>query len=149
MLILAEGGRIPVDNPAGHFELAIDESKSLEYSGRRTHWDGGVRRLLPEMTYTATGFSNPVRVIFDAVFRPTTVEDTSETVSEHFRTAILREKARVHLVDKIVFHPIRDGSNVVCARPCLIAPRTAKRLRRLCIADAAGCNGAVFIILAL
>jgi formate hydrogenlyase subunit 4 len=34
MLILAEGGRIPVDNPAGHFELAmIDESKSLEYSG--------------------------------------------------------------------------------------------------------------------
>jgi formate hydrogenlyase subunit 4 len=35
MLILAEGGRIPVDNPTGHFELAmIDESKSLEYSGR-------------------------------------------------------------------------------------------------------------------
>ena len=34
MLILAEGGRIPVDNPGGHFELAmIDESKSLEYSG--------------------------------------------------------------------------------------------------------------------
>lgn len=33
MLILAEGGRIPVDNPSGHFELAmIDESKSLEYS---------------------------------------------------------------------------------------------------------------------
>lgn len=35
MLILAEGGRIPVDNPTGHFELAmVDESKSLEYSGR-------------------------------------------------------------------------------------------------------------------
>jgi formate hydrogenlyase subunit 4 len=35
MLILAEGGRIPVDNPTGHFELAmIDESKSLEFSGR-------------------------------------------------------------------------------------------------------------------
>src|ERR1700758_693899 len=35
MLILAEGGRIPVDNPTGHFEIAmIDESKSLEYSGR-------------------------------------------------------------------------------------------------------------------
>jgi formate hydrogenlyase subunit 4 len=35
MLILAEAGRIPVDNPSGHFELAmIEESKSLEYSGR-------------------------------------------------------------------------------------------------------------------
>jgi len=35
MLILAEAGRIPVDNPSGHFELAmVDESKGLEYSGR-------------------------------------------------------------------------------------------------------------------
>jgi hydrogenase-4 component B len=76
---------------------------------RRTRWDGGVRRLLPEMTYTATGFSNPVRVIFEAVFRPTTVEDTRETVAEHFRTAIRREKERVHLVDKLVFYPIKSS----------------------------------------
>lgn len=35
MIILAETGRIPVDNPSGHFELAmIDESKALEFSGR-------------------------------------------------------------------------------------------------------------------
>lgn len=34
MIILAEKGRIPVDNPSGHFELAmIDEAKDLEYSG--------------------------------------------------------------------------------------------------------------------
>jgi hydrogenase-4 component B len=76
---------------------------------RKVRWDGGVRNLLPEMTYTATGFSNPVRVIFDAVFRPMTVEDTRETVAEHFRTAIIREKERVHLVDKLVFHPVRTA----------------------------------------
>jgi hydrogenase-4 component B len=86
--------------------LWLTRSRKLE---RRTRWDGGVRRLLPEMTYTATGFSNPVRVIFDAVFRPTTVEDTRETVAEHFRTAIRREKERVHLVDKLVFHPVRTA----------------------------------------
>ncbi len=35
MLILAEKGRLPVDNPAGHFELAmIEESKGLEFSGK-------------------------------------------------------------------------------------------------------------------
>jgi hydrogenase-4 component B len=73
-------------------------------------WDGGLRRLLPEMTYTATGFSNPVRVIFDAVFRPTTVEDTRETVAEHFRNAIRREKETVHLVDKLVFRPVRSAT---------------------------------------
>jgi hydrogenase-4 component B len=70
-------------------------------------WDGGVRRLLPEMTYTATGFSNPVRVIFDAIFRPTTVEDTRETVAEHFRTAIRRERLAVHVVERFVVQPAR------------------------------------------
>jgi formate hydrogenlyase subunit 4 len=35
MVILAETGKLPVDNPTGHFELAmIDESKALEFSGR-------------------------------------------------------------------------------------------------------------------
>lgn len=50
MLILAEGGRIPVDNPTGHFELAmIDESKSLEYSGRGMaliKWGGSMRLMV-------------------------------------------------------------------------------------------------------
>ena len=47
MLIIAEGGRIPVDNPSGHFELAmIDESKGLEYSGKAAalmKWGGAMK----------------------------------------------------------------------------------------------------------
>jgi len=72
---------------------------------RRAAWDGGVRRLLPEMTYTATGFSNPVRVIFQAIFRPTLVEDTREVVAEHFRTAIRRQVSEVHVVERLVLRP--------------------------------------------
>lgn len=35
MVMLAETGRLPVDNASGHFELAmVDESKALEFSGR-------------------------------------------------------------------------------------------------------------------
>jgi hydrogenase-4 component B len=77
---------------------------------RGPRWDGGVRRLLPEMTYTATGFSNPVRVIFDAVFRPTTVEDTRETVAEHFRTAIRRDRRQVDVGDRLVLRPVQSGA---------------------------------------
>jgi hydrogenase-4 component B len=80
---------------------------------RRERWDGGVRRLLPEMTYTGTGFSNPVRVIFDAIFRPTTVEDTSETVAEHFRMAIRRERAAVHIMDRLFVQPAKDRMMVL------------------------------------
>ena len=50
MLILAEKGRIPVDNPSGHFELAmIDESKGLEYSGQGAalmKWGGWMKFLV-------------------------------------------------------------------------------------------------------
>ena len=50
MLILAEAGRIPVDNPSGHFELAmIDESKTLEYSGAGAalmKWGGHMKLLV-------------------------------------------------------------------------------------------------------
>jgi len=84
--------------------LWLTRSRKTE---RRLRWDGGLRRLLPEMTYTATGFSNPVRVIFDAVFRPTTAEDTRETVAEHFRTAIRRERVAVHVVDRFVTQPAK------------------------------------------
>lgn len=70
-------------------------------------WDGGVRRLLPEMTYTATGFSNPVRVVFGAIFRPTISEDTREAVAEHFRTAIRREAEETHIADRVLLEPAR------------------------------------------
>jgi formate hydrogenlyase subunit 4 len=47
LLILAEDGRLPVDSPSGHFELAmIEKSKSLEYSGRGAalmKWAGAMK----------------------------------------------------------------------------------------------------------
>ena len=55
MLILAEAGRIPVDSPTGHFELAmIEESKSLEYSGRGAalmKWGGHMKLMVLMCVY--------------------------------------------------------------------------------------------------
>lgn len=70
MLILAEGGRIPVDNPSGHFELAmIDESKGLEYSGRGAalmKWGGQMKFLVLTCIFlnvllTPTGLARDVQ----------------------------------------------------------------------------------------
>jgi hydrogenase-4 component B len=83
---------------------------------RGERWDGGLRRLLPEMTYTATGFSNPVRVIFDAIFRPTTVEDTRETVAEHFRNAIRRERQDVPFADRLALRPALRAASGLARR---------------------------------
>jgi hydrogenase-4 component B len=89
------------------FRLIVARSRAVE---RREVWAGGIRRLLPEMTYTGTGFSNPVRVIFEAIFRPTTVEDTRETVGLHFRAAIRRTRGENHVLDRLVLNPIADGA---------------------------------------
>jgi hydrogenase-4 component B len=89
------------------FRLVVARSRAVQ---RREVWAGGIRRLLPEMTYTGTGFSNPVRVIFEAVFRPTTEEDTRETVGLHFRAAIRRTRGENHVLDRLVLNPIADGA---------------------------------------
>ena len=80
---------------------------------RGVPWDGGLHRLLPEMTYTATGFSNPVRVIFRAVFRPRVATDVHETVATHFRSAIRREYDEVHLMSRILINPVRTATRWV------------------------------------
>ncbi len=54
-------------------------------------WSGGLRWLRSQQVYTATGFANPVRVIFHAVLRPATIESSTEAVALHFRTAVRRE----------------------------------------------------------
>jgi len=74
---------------------------------RNELWAGGIPALFSEMSYTATGFSNPVRVVFQAVFRPNIIEDTRETVAVHFRTAILRRREEAHVVDRLFFHPVQ------------------------------------------
>jgi hydrogenase-4 component B len=74
---------------------------------RKPVWAGGLRPLLPELTYTATGFSNPVRVTFNAIFHPTEVEDSSETVAEHFRVAIRRLVQEVHVLDRVFLRPVQ------------------------------------------
>jgi hydrogenase-4 component B len=89
--------------------IVVTRSTQKRTVVRSELWAGGIPRLLPEMTYTATGFSNPVRVVFQAIFRPNIVEDTRETVAVHFRTAIRRRRDETHLVDRLFFHPIGDA----------------------------------------
>jgi hydrogenase-4 component B len=67
-------------------------------------WAGGLRVLAAGMTYTGTGFSNPVRVIFEAIFQPA-ANDERETLREHFRTAIRRERRNDYIGDRLVIVP--------------------------------------------
>lgn len=73
---------------------------------RRPAWGGGLKRILPDTTYSATGFSNPVRVIFNGIFRPIPVREARETIARHFLSAIKKEKKEPHLLDRLFGRPI-------------------------------------------
>ncbi|HTX03571.1 MAG TPA: proton-conducting transporter membrane subunit [Candidatus Acidoferrales bacterium] len=98
--------------------LVVRVATRARRAQRSKTWAGGLTRILPEMTYTATGFSNPVRVIFDAVFDPTEVENTRETIHQHFRTAIRRAREDVFLADRLLNEPV---TNVVRRAAALLA----------------------------
>lgn len=86
--------------------VSVTYAISLRRRVRCATWAGGLKPLLPGMTYTATGFSNPVRVIFDAIYHPTQVENERETIHEHFRSAIRRSREDIFLADRYFGRPL-------------------------------------------
>jgi hydrogenase-4 component B len=85
----------------------------VRIAGRRSRrraatWAGGLVPLGSDLTYTATGFSNPVRVIFEAIFNPHTVENTREAIHDHFRVAITREREDAFVADRFVTEPLAN-----------------------------------------
>ncbi|MFT4063967.1 proton-conducting transporter membrane subunit [Paraburkholderia sp.] len=73
---------------------------------RSRAWDGGLNRLVAHLTYTATGFSNPVRVIFQAILAPGKPAQQEVVVAEHFRTAIKRTETETYALDRWIFLPL-------------------------------------------
>jgi hydrogenase-4 component B len=68
-------------------------------------WEGGVPQLLSKMTYTATGFSNPVRVIFQGIFRPS-IEEVKETaVPDHFLITLKSQRREAYILERAIFSP--------------------------------------------
>jgi hydrogenase-4 component B len=81
---------------------------------RRSLWDAGLVRLRPEMTYTATAFAAPVRILFDGLLRPVVAEHTEQHGA--FVTAVRRRAMVVHLVDRLTLRPLIDLSQWIAGR---------------------------------
>ena len=71
---------------------------------RRTLWDAGLVRLQPEMTYTATAFAAPVRVLFERLLKPVVAEQTTRRGA--FLVGVIRRARVVHIVDRFTLYPL-------------------------------------------
>ena len=81
---------------------------------RRVPWNGGIVRLRPEMTYTATAFSAPVRVLFQAVFDPVVARE--EERQGAFVTAHAHLETRINVVDRLFIRPAVEAAQRVAGR---------------------------------
>lgn len=69
-------------------------------------WACGLQKLEPNMQYTATGFSKPIRMIFSNIFRATHEIEISEEASPYFRPTISYELKTEAVFLTYLYEPI-------------------------------------------
>ncbi|MCI0746469.1 MAG: hydrogenase 4 subunit B [Verrucomicrobia subdivision 3 bacterium] len=72
-------------------------------------WDCGLKSLTPQMEYTATGFSKPIRMIFKTLFRPRREVQREYDFSPHFARTIRFEAHVEEIFETRIYRPMRIG----------------------------------------
>jgi len=82
-------------------------------AGRRTSvrigptWDCGQQGLTPQMEYTATGFSKPIRMIFKTLFRPHREVQREYDFSPYFARTIRFEAHVEEIFETRIYRPLQ------------------------------------------
>lgn len=101
-------------------------------------WDCGLRGLTPQMEYTATGFSKPIRMIFKALFRPRREVQREYDFSPYFATTIRFESHIEEVFQTRIYRPLNH-----------LVLRLSRRLRTLQAGSIQAYLIYIFIILLL
>lgn len=72
-------------------------------------WDCGLRGLTPQMEYTATGFSKPLRMIFKALFRPRREVQREYDYSPYFAKTLRFESHIEEAFVTRIYRPLNRG----------------------------------------
>ncbi len=86
----------------------------LAFSRRGSHrvdetWDCGLDRLTPQMEYTATAYSKPLRMIFQAIYRPRRRIQADFEVSRYFTKSIRFESHIEPTFEQWIYRPVNRG----------------------------------------
>ena len=69
-------------------------------------WDCGLQGLTPQMEYTATGFSKPIRMIFKALFRPHREVQRDYDFSPYFAKTLRFEAHVEEIFETRIYRPL-------------------------------------------
>jgi hydrogenase-4 component B len=73
---------------------------------RAPTWDCGLKGLTPQMEYTATGFSKPIRMIFKTLFRPRREVQREYDFSPYFAKTIRFEAHVEEIFETRIYRPL-------------------------------------------
>lgn len=80
-------------------------------ASRAPLWGAGLARLRPEMTYNATAFASPVRVLFNSVFRP--VVTSEQRHQGEFVTAWHYDVYTTQIIERLIIRPFATAAKTV------------------------------------
>jgi hydrogenase-4 component B len=83
-------------------------------------WDCGQRGLTPQMEYTATGFSKPIRMVFNALFQPHREVQREYDFSPYFATTLRFDSRVEEVFERWIYRSLR-----------MLILRAARRIRGL------------------
>ena len=89
------------------FGLWLVFARQIKNAARAETWACGQRGLTPQMEYTATGFSKPIRMIFKALFRPRRDVQREYDFSPYFATTIRFESHVEEVFVRRIYRPLR------------------------------------------
>jgi hydrogenase-4 component B len=69
-------------------------------------WDCGLDRLTSQMEYTATAYSKPLRMIFQAIYRPRRRIQADFAVSRYFTKSIRFESHIEPTFEQLIYRPV-------------------------------------------
>ena len=72
-------------------------------------WACGLERIEPQMQYTATGFSKPIRMIFSNIVRATHEIEMEEETSPYFRPAIRYQLRTESIFHRYMYGPLNNA----------------------------------------
>lgn len=70
-------------------------------------WAGGIARFSPRMAYSGVAFSNPIRLMFNAVYRSRSQLELAEPAARHRRGRIVYRQRIPEPFERLLYNPLR------------------------------------------
>ncbi|GAC1350017.1 MAG: hydrogenase 4 subunit B [Ktedonobacteraceae bacterium] len=83
-------------------------------------WAGGIPRFVASMTYTGLAYSNPIRIIFNGLYRSRVKSETTAAAAQHREGRMTYQQEIPPPFERILYRPLLAIVGALTRRACII-----------------------------